>query len=304
MRVALPGGALELEPGRPALMGIVNATPDSFSDRQGTKALDELVERALGLHRDGAEIVDVGGESGRTDRPTVSEDEEIARVVPLVQRLVRERVAVSVDTWRPGPARAALEAGAAMVNDVSALAQPRLAELCAEYGAALVITHTRVPPKVKGFPDCADVVADVIELLRERSARAQEAGLAAEQILFDPGLDLGKRVEESIEILRRLSQLEALGRPLLLAISRKDFVGSITFRRPAERDPGTLAAIEPAFDLALGSLIRVHDVAGAADFMAVRRELRGDAPSLPDSAPPAGRLARRSLPLELRRETA
>jgi len=304
VKLALRGFELELEPGRPALMGIVNATPDSFSDRQGTKALDELVQRALVLDREGAEIVDVGGESGRTDRPAVSEDEEIARVVPLVQRLVRERVAVSVDTWRPRPAQAALDAGAAMVNDVSALAQPRLAELCAEYGAALVITHTRVPPKVKGFPAYADVVADVIALLRERSARAREAGLAAEQILLDPGLDLGKGVEQSIEILRRLPELEALGRPLLLAISRKDFVGSITFRRPAERDPGTLAAIEPAFDLALGSLIRVHDVAGAADFMAVRRELRGDAPSLPGSALPAGKLARRSLPLELRREPA
>jgi len=303
VRLALRGGALELEPGRPALMGIVNATPDSFSDRQGTKALDELVGRALVLHREGAEIVDVGGESGRTDRPAVSEDEEIARVVPLVQRLVREHVTVSVDTWRPGPAQAALDAGAAMVNDVSALAQPRVAELCAEYGAALVIAHTRVPPKVKGFPEYADVVADVIALLGERSARAEEAGLAAEQILLDPGLDLGKGVEESIEILRRLPELEALGRPLLLAISRKDFVGSITFRRPSERDPGTLAAIEPAFDLALGSLIRVHDVAGAADFMAVRRELRGEVQSFPGSALPAGRIARR-LPAKLSRETA
>lgn len=118
MKLALPGGALELEPGRPELMGIVNATPDSFSDRQRPKALDELVERAIALRAAGARIVDVGGESGRTDRPAVTEDEEIARIVPLVERLVDEQVAVSVDTWRPGPAQAALDAGAAMVNDV------------------------------------------------------------------------------------------------------------------------------------------------------------------------------------------
>ncbi len=281
-------------------MGIVNATPDSFSDRQGPKRLDALLGRALGLVDDGAAIVDVGGESGRTDRPAVSEDEEIARVVPLVERLVGEGVAVSVDTWRAGPALAALRAGAGMVNDVSALADPRLAELCAEHGAALVVTHTRVPPKVKAFPDYTDVVADVIALLRARSARAVEAGLGEEQLLLDPGLDLGKGVAESIEILGRLSELDGLGRPLLLAISRKDFVGSITRRRPAERDAGTLAAIEPAFDLGVGSLIRVHDVAGAVDFLAVRRRLRGDAVKPGENGSwPAPR-----LPATLRRERA
>jgi dihydropteroate synthase len=266
---------LDLEPGRPALMGIVNATPDSFSDRQGPKALDDLFERARALHLDGAAIIDVGGESGRTDRPAVSEDEESTRIVPLVERLAGEGVAVSVDTWRAGPARAALEAGAAMVNDVSGLAEPALAELCAEHGAALVITHTRVPPKVKGFPDYGDVVADVRSLLADRAERAQACGVRAEALLLDPGLDLGKGVGESVELLRRLPELEPLDRPLLLAISRKDFIGSITSRRPAQRDAGTLAAIEPAFDLGVGSLIRVHDVAAAADFVRVRTVLRG-----------------------------
>lgn len=276
MKLALRGQALDLEPGRPGLMGVVNATPDSFSDRQGAKALDELRQRAAAQVADGAAIIDVGGESGRTDRPAVSEDEESARIVPLVERLAGEGVAVSVDTWRAGPARAALEAGAAMVNDVSALAEPRLADLCAAHGAALVITHTRVPPKVKGFPEYADVVADVIALLRERSAEARQAGLVDEQILLDPGIDLGKGVEESIELLRRLPELEVLGRPVLLAISRKDFVGSITSKRPAERDAGTLGAIEPALGLGVGSLLRVHDVAAAADFLRVRAVLRGE----------------------------
>lgn len=291
---------LELAPGRPALMGIVNATPDSFSDRQGPKPLEELVERAVGLHDEGATIVDVGGESGRTDRPTIREDEESARVVPLVERLVRKGIAVSVDTWRPGPAQAALEAGAAMINDVSALAEPRLASLCAEHGSALVIAHTRLAPKVKGFPEYTDVVPEAIALLRDRSARARDAGLAAEQLLLDPGLDLGKGVEESIQLLQRLPELEVLGRPLLLAISRKDFVGSITFKRPAERDPGTLAAIEPAFDLGVGSLIRVHDVAGAFDFMAVRQHLRGNPPTRFAHGPAVAP----GLPENLRHESA
>jgi dihydropteroate synthase len=276
VRLRLRESVLELEPGRPALMGIVNATPDSFSDRQGAKGLDELEQRAHALVGEGAQIIDVGGESGRTDRQAVSEEEEIARIVPLVQRLSAAEVPVSVDTWREGPAQAALEAGAAMINDVSGLAQPALAALCAQTGAALVITHTRVPPKTKGFPAYEDVVADVLALLGDRSGQAREAGVADDQLLLDPGFDLGKQTGESVEILRRLPELESLGRPLLMAISRKDFVGSITSRRPADRDAGTLGAIEPALTLGVGSVLRVHDVAGASDFLAVRRHLLDD----------------------------
>ncbi len=279
---------LELEPGLPRLMGIVNATPDSFSDRQGEKGVDELVERGLALHADGAAIVDVGGESGRTDTEPVSEDEESSRVVPVIERLVAEGVAVSVDTWRTGPARDALGAGAAMVNDVSGLADPQLARLCAERGAALVITHTRVKPKFKDYADMPDVVRDVIAFLAERSTLARELGVGEDQLLLDPGLDLGKQVEESTEILRRLPALEALGRPLLLAISRKDFVGAIVGRRPAERDAGTLGAIEPALDLR-GAVLRVHDVAGARDFIAVRDQLRNPDRVVPLLAPALAR---------------
>jgi len=270
----------DLTPGRPALMGILNVTPDSFSDRQGPKDPGELVERGLALVADGAVIVDVGGESGRTDREAVSEDEESSRIVPVIERLAAEGVALSVDTWRAGPARAALDAGATMVNDVSGLAEPALAKLCAERDAALVITHTRVPPKTKDFPAYTDVVEDVIEFLSERLAQARELGVAEEQTVLDPGVDLGKGTGESVEVLSRLKELAVLGRPLLLAISRKDFVGAVTGRSPAERDAGTLAAIEPALDLGVGSLLRVHDVAGAADFLAVRAQLRGAAGEL------------------------
>jgi dihydropteroate synthase len=283
MRLRLRDRVLDLPAGAPALMGIVNATPDSFSDTTGLQPLDVLVERALGLVAAGAAIVDVGGESGRTDRPAVSVEEEASRVVPLVDRLASEGVAVSVDTWRAPVAEAALDAGAVLINDVSGLADPALATACAAHGAGLVIAHTRVAPKSKAFPDYADVVADVLELLAERAAVARESGVEAERLLLDPGLDLAKTPAESVELLRRLPELAQLERPLLLAISRKDFVGALTGRPPRARGPGTLAAIEPALDCGAGTVLRVHDVAAAYDFLTVRAAMRGsvDAPSAP-----------------------
>jgi dihydropteroate synthase len=270
---------LELRPGRAVLMGIVNAGPDSFSD-PGRRGLDELVEVARAQVAAGAELVDVGGESGRTDRPAVSEQEEIDRVVPLVERLAGEGVAVSVDTWRSPVAAAALAAGAAMINDVSGLSDPELAEACAKTGAGLVVTHTRLPPKQKGFPDYEDVVGDVAGLLRERSAEARRRGVEEEQLVLDPGIDLAKTPAESVEVLRRLPELRELGRPLLLAVSRKDFVGALTERPPAGRLAGTLAAVGAAVEGG-AAILRVHDVGEAADFLRVRAALSGDA-DVPD----------------------
>jgi dihydropteroate synthase len=262
---------------RPLLMGIVNATPDSFSDRQGEKSLAELVDIALAQVADGAALVDVGGESGRTDTEAVPVEEEIARVGPLVERLRGQGVTVSVDTWRAPVARAVLEAGASMINDVSALSDPEIADACAATGAALVITHTRVPPKTKGFPAYADVMADVIALLRERLEEARARGVAEEQLLLDPGIDLAKTPAESVEILRRLPELQALGRPLLVGVSRKDFVGALTGRPPAGRRAGTLAALGAAVDGG-AAILRVHDVADARDYLAVRAALSGEVP--------------------------
>ncbi len=289
MRLALGQRDMDLAQGAPLVMGIVNATPDSFSDRQGPKDTGELAERALALADQGAHIIDVGGESGRTDTSAVSEAEEAERIVPLVRRLAAAGIAVSVDTWRAGPAEAALEAGAAMLNDVSGLADSALADLCARSGAALVITHTRARPKTKAFPGYDDVVADVAGLLGERMGIAIEAGVAREALVLDPGIDLSKTPAESIEVLARLSELYGLERPLLLAVSRKDFVGAVTGRAPAERGPGTLAALEPAL-AAPAAIVRVHDVAGAVDFIAVRRALLGLDP--PDAGPLAEALRR------------
>ena len=272
-----------LEPREPLLMGIVNATPDSFSDPQSPKELPELVELAGAQVEAGAAIIDVGGESGRTDTEAVPVEQEIARVVPLVERLTGEGMTVSADTWRTPVARAALDAGASMINDVSGLADPAIADACGHTGAALVITHTRIPPKTKGFPGYVDVVEDVISLLRERSDKARARGVSSDQLVLDPGIDLAKTPAESVAVLRRLPELHELGRPLLLAVSRKDFVGAITHRTPAARLGGTLAAVGVAADGG-ATILRVHDVAEVRDYLAVRGALRGT-PPVGDASP-------------------
>ena len=269
-----------IEPGRPLVMGIVNANPDSFSDAVRADTLDRQVERALGLLAEGADLVDVGGESGVTYNEPTSPEDEVARVVPVVERLVAEGATVSVDTWKPEVARAALDAGAAMLNDVSGLRSPQLAALAAESGAALVVMHTRVAPKEAAFPDYDDVVGDVEAFLRERVAQARAAGVADEQIVLDPGPDFAKTPAETVQVLRALPRLHALGRPLLLAISRKYFLGAITGRPPGERLAGTLAAAAWAVD-AGAAILRVHDVAAVRDLLAVKAVLDGRA-EVPD----------------------
>jgi dihydropteroate synthase len=206
----------------------------------------------------------------------VTAQEEIARVVELIERL-SDSAPISVDTYKPAVAEAAIAAGAAIVNDVSGLRDPAIAELCARTGAALVLMHTRVEPKGTLLdPDAYDdVVADVVSFLRERVELALSAGVGEEQLILDPGPDFAKTPAQTVAVLRRLDALRALGRPLLLAVSRKDFLGAIVARAPARRDAATLAAVGFAAD-AGAAIVRVHDVAGAADFLAVRAVLRGD----------------------------
>ena len=264
--------------GRPWLMGIVNASPDSFSDAGAHPDLEARVALARQLIAEGADIIDVGGESGITLRPPVAVVEEIERVVPLVARLAGELGAiVSVDTYKPAVAQAAIEAGAAIVNDVSGLRDPELADVCAQTGAALVLMHTRAAPKQRlQNPELyGDVVADVIGFLTERMEVARARGVRDEQMVLDLGPDFAKTPAQTIAVLRRLEDLHGLGRPLLLAVSRKDFVGALTGRAPRERSAGTLAAIGCGVD-AGAHVLRVHDVAQAADFLRVRAALRGE----------------------------
>jgi dihydropteroate synthase len=268
---------LAIEPGRPLVMGIVNANPDSFSDAERTDTLERQVRRALALVADGADLIDVGGESGVTYNDVTPADEEAARVVPLVERLAAEGVSVSVDTWKLEVARAALDAGAVMVNDVSGLRDPALASLAASSGAALVLMHTRAEPKQAAFPDYdGDVVADVEAFLRERMALARDHGVTEEQLVLDPGPDYAKTPAQTVAVLRSLDRLHALGRPLLLAISRKYFLGAITGRPPVERLAATLGAAAWAVD-AGAAILRVHDVAAVRDLLAVKAVLDGRA---------------------------
>ena len=259
-------------------MGIVNANPDSFSD-PGVRSLDELVADALAQVEAGADMIDVGGESGVTHPPPVSPAEERARVVPLVGRLVGEGITVSVDTWKAEVADAVLAAGATLINDVSGLRDPAVADACARHDAGLVVMHTRAAPKEKSFPAYDDVVDDVREFLAERIALACERGMDEDKIVVDPGPDFAKTPAETVEILRRLAELRGLGRPLLLAVSRKDFVGALTARRPSERLAGTLGAVAAVGRHA--DILRVHDVAAVADFLRVRDALDGEPSAVP-----------------------
>ncbi len=275
--VAAAGRTLALGE-RPWLMGIVNASPDSFSDAGSYPDLEARVELARELLAAGADIIDVGGESGITLRPPVAVAEEIGRVVPLIERIAGELGAlVSVDTYKPAVAEAAIAAGAAVVNDVSGLRDPELAAVCARTGAALVLMHTRAAPKQR-LQDAGlyeDVVADVLAFLDERIEVARAHGVRDEQLILDPGPDFAKTPAQTIALMARLEELHALGRPLLLAVSRKDFVGALTGRGPRERLAGTLAAIGHGVD-AGAHILRVHDVAAATDFLAVRAALRGE----------------------------
>jgi dihydropteroate synthase len=277
--VILQAGCRRLElGGRPLLMGILNATPDSFSeDGRGEESVAVRLQRGRALVAAGADLIDVGGESARGDRAAVPAAEEIARVEQLVGALAADGVLTSIDTYKYDVAAAAIAAGAAIVNDVSGLRDERLAELCAETGAALVLMHTAVAPKGTLLDPATydDVAEEVVAFLRARMEVALAAGVSEEQLVLDPGPDFAKTPAQTVAVLRRLDRLRAFGRPILLAASRKDFVGAITGRAPAERDAGTLAALGWGAD-AGASILRVHDVAGAADYFAVRSVLRGE----------------------------
>jgi dihydropteroate synthase len=280
----LRAGARTYDLARPWLMGVLNTSPDSFSSRGRTGG----IEQARELLEAGADVIDIGGESAITGKPPVGVEEELERVVPLVDQVAGELGAlVSVDTYKPQVARAAVAAGAAIVNDVSGLQDTALATLCADTGAALVVMHTRAAPKHRlqdpGLYE--DVVADVATFLHERMQVALDHGVAAEQLILDPGPDFAKTPAQTVAVLRDLGALHELGRPLLLAISRKDFIGAVTGRSPAERDAGTLAALSYGID-AGAQMFRVHDVRAAADFIAVRAVLGGETELRPDALLP------------------
>jgi dihydropteroate synthase len=261
-------------------MGVVNANPDSFSD-PGTRALDAQLAQALALADDGATVIDVGGQSASTGVPEVDPDVERERVVPLVAAIAAERpeLVISVDSYKPPVVAAALDAGAHIVNDVSGLRDPALAPLVADRGAALVVMHTAAAPKQRlqetDLYD-GDVVGAVRRFLAEKVAEARAAGVADAAIVVDPGPDFTKTPAQTIDLLRAVDQVDPDHHPMLLALSRKDFVGALTRTRPKDRLAGTLAAIA-AVGSRPGVILRVHDVAQVRDFLVVLEALTGDA---------------------------
>ncbi|MCU1453026.1 MAG: dihydropteroate synthase [Acidimicrobiales bacterium] len=275
---------------RPALMGVVNANVDSFSDPGELPTLDRQLARVGELVDGGATIIDVGGQSGITGVPEADPGDERDLVVPLVAAIAAQhpRIVISVDTYKPVVAAASLMAGATIVNDVSGLLDPRLATIAGRHGAGLVVMHTRARPKQRlQDPDRygAEVVADVRDFLAEKVAQAIELGVDERSIVVDPGPDFSKTPHQTVEVLRHLPEVNPAGLPMLLAISRKDFIGAITATPPRERLAGTLAAVA-AVGTGSGVILRVHDVAEVARFLAVLQVLRGEAEIAEDLALP------------------
>lgn len=260
----------------PFVMGIVNATPNSFSDGGRYLAPEAAVAHAERLAAEGADLVDLGGESTRPGAPPVPVDEEVRRVVPVVEALRARGFAlpISIDTSSPEVARRALAAGADLVNDVRGLADPALARVVAEAGAPVVVMHMRgTPATMDGLATYADLLGEVKAELRQALGRAAAAGIPDERIVLDPGLGFAKTPAQSLELLARVGELRALGFPLLVGPSRKRFIGQVTGAPVEDRLAGTLAAVT-ACVLAGVELVRVHDVAAARQAALVAAALR------------------------------
>lgn len=259
---------------RTLLMGVVNVTPDSFSD--GGQFLDaaQAVEHAKRLIEEGADILDVGAESSRPGSDPVSDDEEWARLEPVLDAVLSSTgVPVSVDTYKAATARRALERGAHMINDITGLTDPALTELVASYGVPAVIMHMKGRPKtMQDDVHYDDVVAEVKSFLAGRAQRAVQAGVS--QVILDPGIGFGKTAGHNLQILRRLSEFAELPYPLLVGPSRKSFLGSLTGAAVGERLEATLAAVTAAV-LGGANIVRVHDVKQCRQAVLVAEAIRG-----------------------------
>ena len=274
---------------RTLVMGIVNATPDSFAG--SVTDPDEAVALALRMEEAGADIIDIGGESTRPGAGPVSEADELARVMPVIERLAKRlHVPISVDTYKAGVAAAALSAGACIVNDISGLGYDhKLAAVVAGTGAAVVLMHTRGRSRQMYVEAVySDVVVEVAAELRQAMDRATAAGIGADHIILDPGLGFAKRADDSFTLLAALPRFHALGRPLLIGPSRKSFLTAATGQAaPSERDWGTAAAVTAAI-LAGAHIVRVHDVAPMVQVARVADAIRARAIGRAQGSAPAG----------------
>jgi dihydropteroate synthase len=263
-------GGKPLDLSRPCVMGILNVTPDSFSDGGDFFASDAALRRAEQMLEEGADIIDVGGESTRPGAAAVDVDAELRRVAPVIEALARRlSVPISIDTSKPEVMRAAAEAGASLLNDVRALRAPGALEMAASLGLPVCLMHMQGEPgSMQADPRYGDVVADVSDFLAARIAACVGAGIAPERLVIDPGFGFGKRLSHNLALLARLSELTRLGPPLLVGLSRKSMLGALTGRDVDERLAAGLAA---AVIAARGGarILRVHDVAATVDALRV-----------------------------------
>jgi dihydropteroate synthase len=271
----------------PLIMGVLNVTPDSFSDGGEFLDADAAVAHAAQLAEQGAGIVDVGGESTRPGADPVSEEVELQRVIPVVERVAQTLgVRVSIDTAKLAVAEQALQAGARVVNDVTAFRHaPELAGLVAQSGAGCCLMHMQGEPRtMQANPTYDDVVSDVKAFLEERLAFAVSEGVAEDRVWLDPGIGFGKTLDHNLELLRRLDEIVAIGRPVAIGVSRKSFIGRLTGREdPHERVAGTIAANAIAYERG-AAIFRVHDVRDAVDALRVAAAALACGAPAPDRA--------------------
>ena len=270
-------GRYRLPLDRPLIMGVINVTPDSFSDGGRFTEAARAVEHGFSLMEAGAALLDVGGESTRPGATPVLPEEELRRVIPVIEQLAGGPVPISIDTRHPEVMRAALEAGATLVNDVNALRAPGALELCAASDAAVCLMHMQgTPQTMQDNPAYDDVCAEVQSFLLARAAAAERAGIARNRILLDPGFGFGKTVAHNLALLRGLGRLAAAGYPLLVGLSRKSVLGAVTVRIVTDRVASSVAAALAA--VARGAaVVRVHDVAATRDALDVWQAVEGSA---------------------------
>lgn len=254
---------LKIDTGRTYIMGVLNVTPDSFYDKGRFFDKKKAIKHALDIRRDGADIIDVGGESTRPGAEDISVKEELGRVIPVIRAIAQKlRIPISIDTRKAEVAEEALKAGASIVNDVSALTyDPEMAAVIAKYGAGVILMHMKGEPKnMQTRAIYSDVVKEIISKLKKSIKISKKSGIRADKIIIDPGIGFGKTVEHNIEILRRLDEFKALGYPVCIGTSRKSFIGKIlSSDDPGDRLSGTLATCAIAI-MKGARILRVHDV--------------------------------------------
>jgi len=255
---------------RPLIMGILNVTPDSFSDGGAFYTRESAYRRAMGMVEDGADIIDIGGESTRPGAKSVGADEEMSRILPVIESLVDKiSVPMSVDTRRSSVARAALEAGCRMVNDVTACGDPEMPAVVGQFGAPIVLMHMKGEPEsMQANPRYDDVVSEVRSFLAERARIVRRSGLEDDMIVLDPGIGFGKRFRDNLDLLRSIEALGTLGHPVMVGASRKRFLGELLDAEPQDRLSGSLAVAAWCFKNRV-DLVRVHDVKETAGLFRV-----------------------------------